>query len=47
MIRKTRHVLELWHALGRGRVPTRDTFKPKHFPALLPHLLLVDVADRA
>lgn len=46
MMRKARHVIELWQSLGLGRVPTRDRFKLYNFPMLEPHLFLTNVAPR-
>jgi hypothetical protein len=46
MMRKARHLIELWQSIGLGRVPTRDRFKPNNFPTLLPHLFGADVAER-
>jgi hypothetical protein len=46
MIRRSRHVVELWQSLGLGRVPTRDRFKIYNFPTLEPHLFVMEVAER-
>ena len=46
MMRKARHVIELWQSLGLGRVPTRDRFKICNFPSLEPHIFATNVAPR-
>ena len=46
MMRKARHLIELWQSLGLGRMPTRDRFKLYNFPTLQPHLFGMDVAER-
>lgn len=46
MMRKSRHLVELWQSLGLGRVPTRDRFKISNFPSLEPHLFVAAVAAR-
>jgi hypothetical protein len=46
MMRKSRHVIELWQSLGLGRIPTRDRFKIYNFPTLEPHLFVTEVAAR-
>ena len=46
MLRKARHLIELWQSFGLGHIPTRDRFKVHNFPALQPHLFGVDVAER-
>ena len=44
MMRKARHVIQLWQSLGLGRVPTRDRFKIYNFPVLQPNLFVAQVA---
>lgn len=46
MMRKARHVVELWQSLGRGKIPRRDDFKIGNFPTLAPHLMVATVADQ-
>lgn len=46
MMRKARHIVQLWQSLGLGRVPTRDRLKIYNFPALQPHLFVAEVAKR-
>jgi hypothetical protein len=46
MMRKARHVIELWQSLGLGRVPSRDRFRIYNFPMLEPHLFAATVAKR-
>jgi len=46
MMRKARHLIELWQSLGLGRVPSRDRFRIYNFPMLEPHLFAANVAAR-
>ena len=46
MMRKARHVIQLWQSLGLGRVPTRDRFKIYNFPMLEPNLFAAQVAPQ-
>ena len=46
MMRKARHVIQLWQSLGLGRVPTRDRFKIYNFPVLEPNLFVAQVAPQ-
>lgn len=46
MMRKARHVVELWQSLGLGRMPTRDRLKLCNFPMLEPNVFQTNVAAR-
>jgi hypothetical protein len=46
MMRKARHVVELWQSMGRGKIPRRDDFKIANFPMLAPHLMVASVANQ-
>jgi hypothetical protein len=46
MMRKARHVVELWQSIGRGKIPRRDDFRLANFPMLAPHLMVASVANQ-
>ena len=46
MMRKARHVIELWQSLGLGRMPTRDRLRLCNFPMLEPYVFQTNVAAR-